>query len=196
MRPASLLLRLLVVAALTSTLLGGCGNAVDPSKIKDKPLSSLDADQVRGLCAHNTAEFRKQVPQEDWAVPTCGARVLVSQALLAKMRSVPKEECLREIADCSVPVGNDHLTPEKDCERVDPANAKTCGAPVAQLQACLAERNETFRAVSKKIRTPAICDEPEPLRAIDLLGTPACQALKKQCPEFTLALPGFTRGIR
>lgn len=196
MRPPAFFARFLVVALVGGPAFGGCSNVVDPSKLRDKPISSLDADQIRGLCAHNTAEFRKQVPQEDWTVPYCGGRVLASQALLAKMRTVPKEECLREIVECSAPMGNDHLTPEKDCERVDPANAKSCGAPVAQLQACLAERTETFRAVSKKIRTPAICDEPEPLRAIDLLATPACQALKKECPGFTLALPGFIRAIR
>lgn len=177
-------------------VLTACGGPVDPSSLRGKPLASLDAGQVRGLCAHNLGAYRKAIPRTDWYTQYCAGSALSVAALSAQTATPTKQRCLELLVECNPTPAIEDKSPEEECERVDPAEAKACNAPVELLQACLDERTAATTSVVAKVRSGELCDAKEPLRALDLLGGPSCQQLKAKCPDFRLALPGFTRGVK
>lgn len=180
--------------ALLFFALLACSGPVDPSKLRDKPIASLDAEQVHGLCVHNLGTYRQAIPRADWFTHYCAGRALTLGALSSQPQT--KETCRERLVECNPTPPIDEKSPEEDCARVDPAEAKTCQAPVERLQACIAERNVATASVVAAVHSGEICEAKEPLKALDLLGGPACRRLKAECPGFNLALPGFTRAVK
>lgn len=179
----------------------GCSGVKDPSTMKEKKISELSAEDVRGVCAFNTQAYRAALPMEDWDTAFCGGLVMLEIMAKDKLmavhdQKVSREDCAFQLGECGFAPQYEILAPEADCERLDVAKTLTCGATVAELQACIQERTERSKVASKVVRDKSLCDSKQPIAEVDLLSGPACTKLKSDCPGFNLALPGAIRGIR
>ncbi|MCU0655440.1 MAG: hypothetical protein MUF64_09180 [Polyangiaceae bacterium] len=181
--------------------LAGCGGVRDPGAVKDRPLSSLEDDDLRGICAFNTKKSREAIPIEHWDSIRCANLMFLEIKAYNNLmgvhdKRVSREECASRLAACTGAPTYEVWSPERDCERVDTGKERQCQATVAELQACIEERIARTNQITPRLKEPGLCDVGDPFAELNTLAGPACKKFKERCPDSNLVFPGFIRAIK
>ncbi len=177
---------------LGAALLVGCGGGLHPDTVREKKLSELTDDQIKGLCIHNVETYRAKLPRSSWGTQHCVMATVAIAMVKAKESTTPLAElCAIETAQCIGLSGSaEHdMDPPEACQHVELDKAHSCAAPVSLVQECLAERNEHMPTVIADFKNNTICTAPVPLAKTSVMEGPACQKLLAVCSESGLTLP-------